>query len=50
LLQIDDLPSGTPVAFESALGWSWLVQLLEHYGSSCTWCTRYGARRSPRPG
>ena len=29
---IGDLPSGTPVAFEAAFGWSWLVQLLEDYG------------------
>jgi len=26
---IGDLPSGTPVAFEAAFGWGWLVQLLE---------------------
>jgi len=29
---IGDLPSGTPVAFEAAFGWSWLAQLLEDYG------------------
>src|ERR1051326_7213789 len=29
---IGDLPSGTPVAFEAASGWGWLVQLLEDYG------------------
>jgi transposase len=29
---IGDLPSGTPVAFEAACGWGWLVQLLEDYG------------------
>jgi len=29
---IGDLPSGTPVAFEAAFGWSWLVDLLEDYG------------------
>ena len=29
---IGDLPSGTPVAFEAAFGWGWLVQLLEGYG------------------
>src|SRR3977135_424474 len=29
---IGDLPSGTPVAFEAAFGWGWLVQLLEAYG------------------
>jgi len=26
------LPAGTPVAFEAAFGWGWLVQLLEDYG------------------
>src|SRR5258708_24405895 len=26
------LPSGTPVAFEAAYGWGWLVELLEDYG------------------
>ena len=29
---IRDLPAGTPVAFEAAFGWGWLVQLLEEYG------------------
>jgi transposase len=29
---IGDLPSGTPVAFEAAFGWGWLIQLLEDYG------------------
>src|SRR5437764_2401728 len=29
---IGDLPSGTPVAFEAAYGWGWLVELLEDYG------------------
>ncbi len=29
---IGDLPSGTPVAFEAAVGWSWLADLLEDYG------------------
>lgn len=29
---IGDLPSGTPVAFEAAFGWSWLANLLEDYG------------------
>src|SRR6266705_2108477 len=27
-----ELPSGTPVAFEAASGWSWLAELLEDYG------------------
>jgi Transposase len=29
---IGDLPTGTPVAFESAFGWGWLIELLEDYG------------------
>jgi transposase len=29
---IGDLPSGTPVAFEAAYGWGWLVEMLEDYG------------------
>jgi transposase len=29
---IGDLPAGTPVAFEAAFGWGWLVGLLEDYG------------------
>jgi transposase len=29
---IGDLPAGTPVAFEAAYGWGWLVRLLEDYG------------------
>src|SRR5438477_12620627 len=28
---IGDLPSGTPVAFEAAFGWSWLARLLEDH-------------------
>ena len=47
---IGGLPPGTPAAFEAAYGWGWLVELLENYGSPPTWCTRCGARRSPRPG
>ena len=30
---IGGLQAGTPVAFESAYGWEWLVALLEDYGS-----------------
>src|SRR5205823_11973856 len=30
---IGDLPAGTPVAFEAAFGWGWLVELLDDYGS-----------------
>ena len=29
---IGDLPPGTPVAFEAAYGWGWLLELLEDYG------------------
>jgi len=29
---IGGLPPGTPVAFEAAFGWGWLVELLEDYG------------------
>lgn len=29
---LGDLPTGTPVAFEAAYGWSWLVELLEQLG------------------
>ena len=29
---IGDLPAGTPVAFEAAYGWGWLVELLQDYG------------------
>jgi len=42
------LPPGTPAAFEAACGTSWLMELLEDYGFARTWCTRRGARRSPR--
>ena len=29
---IGGLPAGTPVAFEAAYGWGWLVELLDDYG------------------
>ena len=29
---IGELPAGTPVAFEAAYGWGWLIELLEDYG------------------
>jgi transposase len=32
LTLIGGLPAGTPVAFEAAFGWGWLVGLLENYG------------------
>jgi hypothetical protein len=35
---IGDLPTETPLAFEPAFGWGWLVQLLEEYGFDRTWC------------
>jgi hypothetical protein len=46
---IGDLPSGTPVAFEAAFGWGWPA-CWRTTGSSRTWCTRCGARRSPPRG
>ena len=46
---IGDLPAGTPVAFEAAFGWGWPA-CWRTTGSTRTWCTRCGARRSPRPG
>jgi transposase len=44
------LPPGTPVAFEAAYGWGWLVDLLESWSWSRTWFIPAAARRSPRPG
>jgi transposase len=29
---IGDLPAGTPVAFEAAFGWGWLLELLQDHG------------------
>jgi transposase len=29
---LGDLPAGTPVAFEAAFGWTWLLELLEDHG------------------
>ncbi len=45
---IGDLPSGTPVAFEAAFGWGDSSNCSRTTASTRTWCTRYGARRSPR--
>jgi hypothetical protein len=45
-----DLPAGTPVAFEAAFGWGWLVGCSRTTGSIRAWCTRCGARPSPPPG
>jgi hypothetical protein len=47
---IGGLPPGTPAAFEAAYGTSWLAGCWRPTGSPRTWCTRRGARRSPRPG
>jgi transposase len=44
------LPPGTPVAFEAAYGWGWLVDLLEDRSWNRTWSTPAAARRSPQPG
>jgi len=46
---IGDLPSGTPVASGAAFGWSRPAGR-RTTASRRTWCTRCGARRSPRPG
>jgi transposase len=42
------LPPGTPVAFEAAYGWGWLVELLEEL--SRTWSIPAAAKQSPPPG
>ena len=47
---IGDLPPGTPVAFEAAFGWGWLAGCPRTTASTRTWCTRCGARPSPRRG
>jgi transposase len=44
------LPAGTPVAFEAAFGWSWLLELLEECELVPQLAHRRGARRSPRRG
>jgi hypothetical protein len=47
---IGGLPGGTPVAFESAFGWGWLVQLLEDYSfDPLTPAALMGAAKSARP-
>jgi transposase len=43
------LAPGTPVAFEAAYGWGWLVDLLGELELEPTWCIPAAARRSPRP-
>ena len=47
---IGNLPSGTPLASGAAYGWSWLAGCWRITASTRTWCTRCGARRSPRRG
>ncbi len=47
---IGDLPAGTPVAFEAAFGWGGWSNCSRTTASIRTWCTRCGARRSPRRG
>jgi transposase len=44
------LPPGTPVAFEAADGWGWLVELLEGLGLEPHLVHPAAGRRSPRPG
>ena len=45
------LPPGTPVAFEAAYGWGWLVERCwRSWSWSRTWFIPAVARRSPRPG
>ena len=43
---IGGLPPGTPVAFEAAFGWGWLVALLEDYGFAAHLVHFSGLRRS----
>jgi hypothetical protein len=47
---IGDLPPGTPVASEAAFGWAGWPSCWRTMASRRTWCTRCGARRSPRRG
>ena len=47
---IGGLPAGTPVAFEAAYGWASWWNCSRITGSTRTWCTRCGARRSRRRG
>src|SRR6266511_6111021 len=41
---IGQTPIGTPVAFEAAFGWGWLVAMLRTTASHRIWCTRCGVR------
>ncbi len=47
---IGGLPAGTPAASGAAFGWGWLAGCWKTMASARIWCTRCGARRSPRPG
>ena len=47
---IGDLPPGMPVAFEAVFGWAGWPRCSRITASRRTWCTRCGARRSPRRG
>src|SRR6266496_382245 len=44
------LAAGTPVAFEAAYGWGWLVERWRSSGWNRTWSIPAAARRSPQPG
>jgi transposase len=44
------LPPGTPVAFEAAYGWGWLVELLEELELEPHLVHPSRAKPSPRPG
>src|SRR5712692_3876607 len=47
---IGGLPAGTPAAFEAAFGWGGWWSCWRTTASPRIWCTRCGARRSPRRG
>jgi hypothetical protein len=47
---IGGLPPGTAAAFEAATARAGWWSCSRATGSLRTWCTRCGARRSPRPG
>jgi hypothetical protein len=47
---LGELPPGTPVAFEAASGWGWLVELLEELELEPHLVHPSRCRRSPRPG
>ena len=48
LTVIGGLPPGTPAAFEAGFGTGGWCSCSRVTGSPHTWCTRCGARRSPR--